>query len=220
MGAKKIWVDLALLVTGGALASCGGMGSVTSPGGDADTETEVRRVDDTVTDTDSTRSEPRGFQFESGFLEFGEFDPYTLGDDIFNPCTEITEEEFAEAGFEGLNYGSDSDTVGNRRVRMCHFEVSSTNAVVGGFYGGITNDRQELSEGELVMTKHESAIIPELYAVAPKKREHATCFCQIDTVRGVFGTSVTGPSGRISQDQACALAINHAERLYGHYGAV
>ena len=103
---------------------------------------------------------------------------------------------------------------------MCHFEVSSTNAVVGGFYGGITNDRQELSEGELVMTKHESAIIPELYAVAPKKREHATCFCQIDTVRGVFGTSVTGPSGRISQDQACALAINHAERLYGHYGAV
>ncbi len=47
---------------------------------------------------------PRGFEFESGFLEFGDFDPYTIGDDIFNPCTEITEQEFAAAGFEQMRY--------------------------------------------------------------------------------------------------------------------
>ena len=46
----------------------------------------------------------RGFEFASGFLEFGDFDPYTIGDDGFNPCTEITEQEFAAAGFEQMRY--------------------------------------------------------------------------------------------------------------------
>ncbi len=162
----------------------------------------------------------RGFEFASGFLEFGDFDPYTLGDDIFNPCTEITEQEFAAAGFEGIDYGSESDTAISRGLDMCHFEVSSTNAVVGGFYGGsIITDPRALSKQGLALTNHESDIIPELYVVAPKNGKHASCFSQIDTVRGVFGTSATGPSGRITQDQACAIAVEHAEQLYLRYGS-
>ena len=216
---RSIAVVAAILVSGGLLVGCAGaeagVESVTDAGGGG--EVSQQRGSDQPTAADAA---PRGFEFESGFLEFGDFDPYTLGDDGFNPCTEITEQEFAAAGFEGINYGSESDTAISRGLDMCHFEVSSTNAVVGGFYGGsITTDPQALSEQGLALTNHESDIIPELYVVAPKNEKHASCFSQIDTVRGVFGTSATGPSGRFTQEQACSIAVEHAERLYLHYGS-
>ena len=216
---KSTVMVAAVLVSGGLLAGCAGTEVGVESATDAHGIGKAARksgADQPAADD----AAPRGFEFESGFLEFGDFDPYTLGDDGFNPCTEITEQEFAAAGFEGINYGSESDTAISRGLDMCHFEVSSTNAVVGGFYGGsITTDPQALSEQGLALTNHESDIIPELYVVAPKNEKHASCFSQIDTVRGVFGTSATGPSGRITQEQACSIAVEHAERLYLHYGA-
>ena len=47
-------------------------------------------------------AEVPAFHFVSGTLELGEFDPATLGDDLFDPCTEISAEEYAVAGMTGV----------------------------------------------------------------------------------------------------------------------
>ena len=174
-------------------------------------------MDETAAGTDSNRFEPRGFQFESGFLEFGEFDPYTLGGDIFNPCTEITEEEFAAAGFEQMRY-YDADDPFSNGIAVCNFGGPSDDTSAGGFYGGQI-DRRIAEEHGLILPQFTSASIPELYVIRSKNGMEGACFAQIDTRRGSFGTHFGGPSGRIETDRACAEAIKRAEAMFAVFGA-
>ena len=52
--------------------------------------------------TEVAEPEVPAFHFASGTLELGDFDPATLGDDLFDPCTEISAEEYAAAGMTGV----------------------------------------------------------------------------------------------------------------------
>ena len=116
---KSIVVAVAVLVAGGLLAGCAGAEVGVESATDAHGIGEAAResgADQPAADD----AAPRGFEFESGFLEFGDFDPYTLGDDIFNPCTEITEQEFAAAGFEAMQY-DDGNNPFSRGIPSCDF---------------------------------------------------------------------------------------------------
>ena len=159
---------------------------------------------------------PRGFEFASGFLEFGDFDPYTLGDGIFNPCTEITEEEFAAAGFSNKRHQTKPDALSDG-MTSCYFGEIRDDGVVRGFSNGTIN-RVVAEERDLVIHGYTSELLPEMYVLKPRRDNGASCFTQIDTVRGGFGTQVAGPRGRITTDEACALAINDLEALYVRYG--
>ena len=159
---------------------------------------------------------PRGFEFASGFLEFGDFDPYTLGDDGFNPCTEITEEEFAAAGFDQMRY-YDADDPFSNGIASCEFGGPSDDASAGGFYGGQI-DRTIAEERGLVIPKFSSASIPELYVIRSKIGMEGTCYAQIDTRRGSFGTHFGGLPGRMETDRACVEAINRAEAMFAVFG--
>ena len=208
-----------------ALTGCSGLGvnPAASSGDESGSEpSSPRHGDDSSQQHDSNPSAstddatPRGFQFESGFLEFGEFDPYTLGNDIFNPCTEITEEEFAAAGFEQMRYYDADDPFGNG-IASCEFGGPSDDASAGGFYGGQI-DRRIAEEHGLVLPQFTSASIPELYAIRSRTGIEGTCYTQIDTRRGSFGTHFGGPSGRIETDRACAEAIERAEAMLAAFG--
>ena len=158
----------------------------------------------------------RGFEFASGFLEFGDFDPYTLGNDIFNPCTEITEQEFAAAGFSNKRHQTKPDALSDG-MTSCYFGEIRDDGVVRGFSNGTIN-RVVAEERDLVIHGYTSELLPEMYVLKPRRDNGASCFTQIDTVRGGFGTQVAGPRGRITTDEACALAINDLEALYVRYG--
>ena len=212
MGAKQIWVGLAIVVASGSLVSCGGMESVTLPGVNVDGETEARRADETAAGTDSTRSEPRGFQFESGFLEFGEFDPYAIGDDVFNPCTEITEEEFAEAGLEQMAF-DDGNNPFSRGIPSCDFGGIRKDGSISGFHVGVMN-RAIAEERQLVLTAYGSDLLPELYVTRPSGISEGACFAQVDTARGAFKAHAGGPQSRVDRDQACAMAIENVEIVF------
>ena len=208
-----------------ALTGCAGPGvnPAASSGDESGSEpSSPRDGDDASQQHDSNPSAsaddatPRGFQFESGFLEFGEFDPYTLGDDIFNPCTEITEEEFAAAGFEQMEYYGVDDPF-NRGIASCDFASNRKDAVGGGFYGGVINRRVAEEQG-LVMPEHQSKVLPELYTLPASTGIEGACYTQIDTPRGAFGTHAGGSPRRITTDEACALAIEYAERIFLRYG--
>ena len=217
MGAKQIWVGLAIVVASGSLVSCGGMESVTLPGVNVDGETEARRADETAAGTDSTRSEPRGFQFESGFLEFGEFDPYAIGDDVFNPCTEITEEEFAEAGLEQMAF-DDGNNPFSRGIPSCDFGGIRKDGSISGFHVGVMN-RAIAEERQLVLTDYGSDLLPELYVTRPSGISEGACFAQVDTARGAFKAHAGGPQSRVDRDQACAMAIENVEKIFLAYGS-
>ena len=208
-------VVAAILVSGGLLVGCAGAEVGVESTSDS---TEVGEVSQQRGSDQPTTAgvAPRGFEFASGFLEFGDFDPYTLGDDIFNPCTEITEQEFAAAGFEQMRY-YDADDPFSNGIASCEFGGPSDDASAGGFYGGQI-DRTIAEERGLVIPKFSSASIPELYVIRSKIGMEGTCYAQIDTRRGSFGTHFGGLPGRMETDRACVEAIKRAEAVFAVFG--
>ena len=212
---KSIVVAVAVLVAGGLLAGCAGAGVGVESASDS---TEVGEVSQQSGSDQPTAAGvgPRGFEFASGFLEFGDFDPYAIGDDGFNPCTEITEQEFAAAGFEQMRYYDANDPFSNG-IAVCNFGGPSDDASAGGFYGGQI-DRTIAEENGLILPQFTSASIPELYVIKSKIGMEGTCYTQIDTRRGSFGTHFGGLPGRMETDHACVEAIKRAEAMFAVFG--
>ena len=219
-GAAAVILSALLALTGcagpgvnPAVSSGNGPGSVLSPASEVVGEVPHQSGSDQPT---AAGVGPRGFEFASGFLEFSDFDPYTLGDDIFNPCTEITEQEFAAAGFEQTRYYDTNDPFSNG-IASCEFGGPSDDASAGGFYGGQI-DRTIAEEHGLILPQFTSASIPELYVIKSKIGMKGICFAQIDTKCGSFGTHFGGPSSRIETDRACIEAIKRAEAMFAVFG--
>lgn len=209
-----------------ALTGCSGPGvnPAASSGDESGSEpSSPRDGDDSSQQHDSNTSAsaddatPRGFQFESGFLEFGEFDPYTLGDDIFNPCTEITEEEFAAAGFEQMHYEARNGESLNEGISVCSFGGIDADRVAVGFSNG-NLDKALADEGDLVLTDYSSELLPELYVVKPRSGRQSICYTQVDTVRGGFGSQVVDLSSQADQERVCERAISVFEQLFQIHG--
>lgn len=161
---------------------------------------------------------PRGFAFESGFLEFGDFDPYALGDDLFNPCTEITLEEYAAAGFPGIEVEGDGWPISE--LSFC--EIPSTDeqldrAIVTSFDNGNTN-REMIEMQGLMLPHYRSELIPELFAFAANNHDPSLCYTQVDTLRGGFGASAGGLAHDVTQAEMCELSIHIFEQLFLQFG--
>ena len=135
---------------------------------------------------------------------------------IITEPTEITEQEFAAAGFEQMRY-YDADDPFSNGIASCEFGGPSDDASAGGFYGGQI-DRTIAEERGLVIPKFSSASIPELYVIRSKIGMEGTCYAQIDTRRGSFGTHFGGLPGRMETDRACLEAINRAEAMFAVFG--
>ncbi|WP_232507192.1 DUF3558 family protein [Corynebacterium glaucum] len=158
---------------------------------------------------------PRAFVFESGVLEFGDFDPYALGDDLFDPCTEITEAEYAEAGFERL---PEFDSI-NELSGLSYCEIASdSDFVVKSFSNGSLN-RRMLEEAAVVHHRYTSTLLPEIIVYGPKDGVEGDCYTQVDTLRGGVGAAVGGMSRRVSQDDICRIAIDMTEQLFIAHGS-
>jgi len=198
-----------------ALAGCttGGDGQLSEP---AFTEvaTDAPSEDSSNEDVTPAAGSPRAFVFESGVLEFGDFDPYALGDDLFNPCTEITEAEYAEAGFERLpEFDSVSELSG---LSYCEI-ASDSDFVVKSFSNGSLN-RRMLEEAATIHHQYTSTLLPEIIVYGPKDGVEGDCYTQVDTLRGGMGAAVGGMSREVSQDDICRIAIDMTERLFIAHG--
>lgn len=198
-----------------ALAGCttGGDGQLPEP---AFTEvaTDAPSEDSSNEDVTPAAGSPRAFVFESGVLEFGDFDPYALGDDLFNPCTEITEAEYAEAGFERL---PELDLIrSHNELSFCQVK-SGSDVVTTGFSNGSLSE-QMLRESGVVYDQYRSELIPEMIVFGPGHGREGDCYTQIDTVRGGLGASVGSSPNRMSQDEICSIAISMTEQFVTSLG--
>ena len=202
------------------LSACVPSGKIESLGGAAETESEVETVEPGVDPVESEveSSEPRGFVFDSGFLEFGDFDPYALGDDLFNPCTEITLEEYAAAGFPGVDVTDEGRSFhGLNACPIPSTDDQRERAISPTFDNGNTT-REMIEMQGLLLPQYTSELIPELFAFAATNHDPSVCFTQIDTVRGGFGASAGGLEQQVTQGEMCELSIRIVEQLFLEFG--
>ena len=161
---------------------------------------------------------PRAFYFESGVLEFGDFDPYSLGDSLFNPCTEITPEEYAAAGFPEVIVKDEGRTF--HGLNTCHLPSTEEQLkkAVGISFANGNITREMVEERGLLLPEYRSELIPELFAIAANEHYPGICYIQIDTVRGGFGASAGGDPRFVTTEEMCNAAIEIVEQLYRTFG--
>lgn len=156
--------------------------------------------------------EAPAFHFASGTLELGDFDPATLGDDLFDPCTEISAEEYAAAGMTGVEALKDGSAAENG-AKGCMTSPS----LPGTFLTVIANPANEqvlsAEEGRRVSSDYDS-VAPGLFVHWVESDAGKSCFAQVDTVRGGLAMWVSINSRRQTNDDPCALAVDSLDVLY------
>ncbi|WP_115684979.1 DUF3558 family protein [Corynebacterium senegalense] len=189
----KNWRAIILLIPVGAagLAGCGSVEGEAAGGAST-----------------SVAAEPAAFHFESGDLALGEFDPHAIGDGLFDPCAEISDEEFAAAGFSG-KHSLGYDAVTQRSG--CYFE-SADDRVMVGFVSTAANKDVAMQQAEVV-TDANLGTVPGIYVVIPRQGG-GDCYAIVDTVRGALAAAAS--SVDVNEDSAhlCAEARHGLEALY------
>lgn len=161
----------------------------------------------------STSSTTRAaFHFKSGTLEIGDFDPYALGDNLFDPCTEISPEEFAAAGFENVEPIPEEYAGLARGLSAC--EIRNAGDLPIADIASNTADRALIGAKADIFSEYTSHVLPTLFTYDFADPSSTSCFAQVDTVRGGLSIGVAGLPGRDTRRSTCGLAIQLMERLF------
>ena len=171
----------------------------------------------TATESASEKPQAQAFVFESGVLEIGDFDPYTIGDNIFDPCTEITKEEFAAAGFEEVEPLPEKYAGISGGMKSCILNSDSgKNSVT--ISNNISN-RSVIEDTYGTEQKWQSMSLPEMYVFSPRIGASTGCFAQVDTVRGAVAMLAVGIGLSSSLESNCAKAQKALETLFTSHSA-
>ncbi|WJY67697.1 DUF3558 family protein [Corynebacterium auris] len=148
------------------------------------------------------------FHFQSGDLVLGDYDPYTIGENLFNPCAEITDEEFAAAGFVGkddLGY----DPIAQKSA--CMFETEDRDVHVG-FMTNAAN--REISAAQARFIEGiDAGDIPGVYFYQPQV-DSGVCFAVVDTERGAFSAVANSFFADADVIPLCERASRSLQALY------
>ncbi|WP_196794469.1 DUF3558 family protein [Corynebacterium timonense] len=148
------------------------------------------------------------FHFQSGDLVLGDYDPYTIGENLFNPCAEITDEEFAAAGFVGkhdLGY----DALAQKA--SCFFESDDPDIRVG-FIANAANRETSGAQARFI-EGIDAGNIPGVYFYQPQF-DAGVCFAVVDTERGAFGTVASSVFPDADVVPLCERASRSLQALY------
>ena len=172
---------------------------------------------DTTDPTDSSESSstrqnaPPAFHFESGDVVLGDFVYEDVKGNIFNPCEEISAEEFAAIGFET------DGAVLNRRVEEingCALYPSGSDSDGTVLVTGGSANLAEVSQQGAIAVADVSDIVPGAYTYSPKPEDTDLCFASVDTERGQISMATFARGTAHSFTDLCLGAIQHLENLY------
>ena len=163
---------------------------------------------------EEVQPEAPAFHFASGTLELGDFDPATLGDDLFDPCTEISAEEYAAAGITGVESLEPRQTIGEEVSRDC-----SVDDLEDGITQLVSATRTNLDVTTTALANDEVdfpvSAVPGLFTHRNKSINDEMCVAQVDTRRGGLAVGFSLRGVKKSQYDPCALATGQLESLYG-----
>ncbi|WP_141764962.1 DUF3558 family protein [Corynebacterium sp. HMSC034A01] len=160
---------------------------------------------------DSSADAPAAFHFKSGTLEIGDFDPFALGDDIFDPCTEISHEEFAAAGFHNVEPIPEEYAGLARGISACTF--NSHPQVHSELIGNNNASFAEVSGRLEILAEYESPNLPSIFVYQPPGDSGLSCYAQLDTKRGAIVTSAGIIEKHSYSPDVCAVAVSNLENL-------
>lgn len=158
----------------------------------------------------------RAFVFESGTVPIGDFDPFALApEDYFDPCNDITEDEFRRAGFTGeIKRSTDGEIDSPNGASACTFKDPHTNWIVG--LANVDANREMTEQTRIISSDYASDALPSLYVY--NKGDLVTpsnpCVAQLDTAIGGIGVFVQTPSDEDGFDILCPAAVEKLESLY------
>lgn len=211
MKTKAVPAVVAGVIVVASVTGCGGGAPVPEPGA----ASSAAKSSGDAPVADAGAEAPQAFVFESGVLEIGDFDPFTLGDDIFDPCTEITPEEFAAAGFDRVEPLPEDLQGLARGLSVC--EVFRPDGTTNAHFSNSKVNRQTLEEKAEILEEPNSIHLPAAYVFVPKDLGGG-CFAQVDTKRGGI---VAGVVEEMDGDhtQACTTALSMLEQLHSNHSS-
>ena len=170
-----------------------------------------------ITPITTEQPSPAAFHFKSGTLEIGDFDPYTLGDDIFDPCTEISPEEFAAAGFDNVEPIPEEYAGLARGLSAC--DIMDEGDLSGAGFGNNNANREVVEAQTPLLPQYSSEKLPAIFVYGPRGDFGTLCYAQVDTSRGGIVSEVAGLDGFDSQDSTCTEAIRNLESIYSAHSS-
>lgn len=154
-------------------------------------------------------AEPPAFHFASGTLELGDFEYAEIKDDFFDPCTEISAEEFAAQGLRpvsGTIHDPEADTRGCGLVRK------------GGdivyFIGTTPSIEDALNRTVGFIGKDVSDVIPNAFLFEGRDPDVFGCVAAVNTRRGQLSLAAAVNRVPYEMDELCASALKELEKLY------
>lgn len=150
------------------------------------------------------------FHFRSGTLELGDFVYEDIKDNLFDPCQEISADEFAQIGFESTGrtqYVADTGVIG----------CGLTGGNVNLGYGVATSpgSKEAVKNQGLLVKEEASNIIPGAFLARGREESvYEGCTAAVDTARGQFGVTVIEGFVEEPFDNLCRSAIQILEDLY------
>lgn len=159
-----------------------------------------------------TDPEAPAFHFASGTLELGDFDPATLGDDLFDPCTEISAEEYAAAGMTGVEPEPIIAESSNGLAEGCKLdkrEVWATRSVLAA-----RTDLADVQNADGYVVERPDSVVPDLYTHTVPSVNPYQCVAQVDTVRGGLAVTVSVSGLKKDEIDACDDAKVELEELF------
>ena len=166
---------------------------------------------DAGTQPPTTSSDERpAFHFASGDLILGDFTYEDVAGNIFNPCEEISAEEFAAIGFETDGVTKRYESMG---LNGCVLEPSEASGSQFLLAGGSAN-YQATSAQRSILQKDASDVLPRVYTFADDRLESDYCGAAVDTERGQLGSIVGSVSSSETMDELCSEAVSMLEKLF------
>ncbi|PMC63947.1 DUF3558 domain-containing protein [Corynebacterium tuscaniense] len=208
---KQITTVFTAVATVCVLSSCTATGVFGQAGQQHETSPtdESRASSASNAGSEPTQTEVPAFHFASGDLVLGDFDYEAIQDSMFDPCEEISEEEFAAAGIK---------TFGSQHWR----EGGNVGCGLAGpdFHRGyaigttpVTRAHLESTPGAIISSSA-SDIVPGLLTYRGENPATFGCVAAVDTVRGQFSVSIIQNTQPESLDPLCESAVQIMENLY------
>ena len=161
--------------------------------------------------TTPSEDDPPAFHFESGDVVLGDFVYDDVKGNIFNPCEEISPEEFARIGFETEGRSKRSEV---KDINSCFLDKpGDTSGLSYVVIGGSANLMMAVDQGAIVETGV-SDVVPSVYSYGPIGIEADICYAAVDTTRGQFAAAVGGIENVYDHDELCNRSIEILEALY------
>ncbi|MGV0422120.1 DUF3558 family protein [Corynebacterium sanguinis] len=155
--------------------------------------------------------EPTAFHFDSGDLVIGPFDPEEVKHNLFDPCKEISDAEFAAAGLVKSEVQPEPRVLSDRFIVTCAIEGEDpyTETLL------VTN---AAPKSVILSTSQQfnfhSAQVPEIFAFGPPNGGTEMCDVAVETKRGTFSASVFTYRASGDVTDLCAKAADTLGKLY------